>query len=383
MTNPQANQSANRPKVLHLITGLDVGGAEKMLLRFVPRMEEAFENRVCAIKGRGPIGARLNEAGIPVTYLDYHGPFDWRPILEVRRLVDEFNPGILVTYLIHADLFGRILGRSFGIKRIVCYQRGSLLNWEFLRKFDRITKALVTKYIVQTETAKEELKSALRIEGQKIAVIGNAVDLRDFDFDMDSAAKKRDLGINPNNKNIVCVGNLREGKGHEYLLDAFEAVYARYPDVNLLIVGAGQKEKALAEQTMSFHSRHNIHFLGARDDVHEILRISDIFVLPTLYEGMSNAIMEAMASKVAVITTDIPVNIELAGDSALLVPTRDAVKLAGAMAALLKNSTLRKDLATRAYNKISSNFDIDIVVRKYITLLTDILNERPWTLMSK
>ncbi|WP_420265982.1 glycosyltransferase [Candidatus Magnetominusculus dajiuhuensis] len=356
-------------KILHLITGMEVGGAEKMLLKLVPTMEGEFENRVCVIKGRGKLGAALQQAGIPVVYLDLHGPFDLRPILMFKRLADEFKPDILVTYLIHADLFGRLIGRALGIKRIVCYQRGSLLKWEFLRKFDRLTKSLVAKYITQTETVKEELKAALKIEGQKIAVIGNAIDLKTYDFEIDIAAKKRSLCINPDNKNIVCVGNLRQGKGHEYLLDAFEQLFRRFSGVNLLIAGDGQKRVDLTAQITHFTSKANIHFLGNRDDVHEILRISDIFVLPTLYEGMSNAVMEAMASKVAVITTDIPVNAELAGDTAILVPIKNSGKLAGAIEVLLKDDTLREDLAARAYNKISSEYSLDIISKKYVALL--------------
>ncbi|MBF0556546.1 MAG: glycosyltransferase, partial [Nitrospirae bacterium] len=142
-----------------------------------------------------------------------------------------------------------------------------------------------------------------------------------------------------------------------------------FSGVNLLIAGDGQKKTELTAQITHFTSKANIHFLGNRDDVHEILRISDIFVLPTLYEGMSNAVMEAMASKVAVITTDIPVNAELAGDSAILVPVKNSGKLAGAMEALLKDDALRKDLAARAYNKISSEYSLDIIVQKYIALL--------------
>lgn len=367
--------TTKRHKVLHLITGMEVGGAEKMLLRIVPRMEREFENRVCVIKNRGQLGPELEQTGIPVVYLDLKSPFNLQPILRFRRLAAEFKPDVLVTYLIHADLFGRICGRAFGIKRIVCYQRGSLLNWKFLRTFDRLTKSLVTKYIVQTKTAKEELKAALKISGEKIAVIGNAIDIKAFDFHIDKAAKKRELGINPNNKTIVCVGNLREGKGHEYLLDAFEEVFSkRFSGINLLIAGGGQKKKQLAEQIKPFTSQANIHFLGTRDDVHEILKISDLFVLPTLYEGMSNAIMEAMASKTAVITTDIPVNAELAGDTAVLVPVKNSGKLAEAMEMLLISDSLRNGLAQRAYNKITSQYSLDVIVQKYTALLEDIIN---------
>ncbi|MCG6552841.1 MAG: glycosyltransferase [Candidatus Magnetominusculus sp. LBB02] len=365
---------SSRHRVLHLITGMEVGGAENMLLRLAPCMEEAFENRVCVIQGRGPLAARLEAAGAAVTYLDLKSMFDLRPILRFRRLVKEFKPDIVVTYLIHADLFGRIFGRAFGIRKIVCYQRGALLNWEFLRKVDRLTTALVSKYIVQTETAKEELAATLNIAKQKIAVVGNAVDLETFNFHIDTAAKKRELGLNPDNKNIVCVGNLREGKGHLYLLEGFEALFRDFPRVNLLIVGDGQRKKDLLSQAGSFTSKANIHFLGNRDDVLEILKISDIFVLPTLYEGMSNAIMEAMASKVVVITTDIAVNAELTGGTAVLVTVKNAGAITMAMRMLLEDDALRNDFVERAYDKVSSQYSLDIIVQKYTALLKEVID---------
>ncbi|MBF0517718.1 MAG: glycosyltransferase family 4 protein [Nitrospirae bacterium] len=215
----------------------------------------------------------------------------------------------------------------------------------------------------------------MRISGDLIVVIGKAVNRAAFEFTIDTSAKKRELGLDPESKNIVCVGNLRQGKGHEYLLDAFEKLsLKRFPGVNLLIAGDGQMSRTLLSQVKSYTSQANIHFLGNRDDIAEILKISDIFVLPTLYEGMSNAILEAMASKVAVITTDIPVNIELVGDTAIVVPVRNPDTLAEAMQTLLLNDALREDLAQRAYAKITSQYSLEVIVERYITLIKAIIN---------
>jgi hypothetical protein len=150
-----------KKKILHLITGLEVGGAEKMLLKILPKIQNNFDNKVCTLLKDGPIGKDLRKAGIETYHLDFSVLNSIKSILIFRKIIKEFQPTILTTYLIHSDLFGRIFGRLFGIKTIICSQRGSLLNWEWLRVIDRLTKFLVTKYIVQTKTAKKELMKKL------------------------------------------------------------------------------------------------------------------------------------------------------------------------------------------------------------------------------
>jgi len=231
-----------KKRVLHLITGLEIGGAENMLLKTLPKMQDVFDNRVCCIMGRGPVGEKLEKAGVVVCYLDLKNVFDYSVVGRFKEVVDKFQPKILVTYLIHADLFGRIWGRIFGIKKIICSQRGSLLQWEFLRLFDKLTKSLVTKYIVQTGAAKRELMKKLGLPESKFEIISNSIDLSDFEFEIDKIAKKNELGIDVKNVNVVCVSKLRRGKGHTFLLEAFEKVFAINKKLNLLIVGDGEEK---------------------------------------------------------------------------------------------------------------------------------------------
>ena len=134
-----------KKKILHLITGLEIGGAEMMLLKTLPRMQEDFDNRVCCIRGHGPIGKKLEKAGVPVYYLNLKNIFDLGIILRFKKIIKEFQPKILVTYLIHADLFGRIFGRIFGIKKITCSVRVKLVQWKYfpLLIIDGLTSFLV------------------------------------------------------------------------------------------------------------------------------------------------------------------------------------------------------------------------------------------------
>ncbi len=364
-----------KKKILHLITGLEIGGAEMMLLKTLPHLQNDFDNRVCCIRGHGPIGKQLEVAGISVLYLDLKLISVPVAILRFWRIVEEFSPDILVTYLIHADLFGRILGRLFGIKKIVCNQRGKLLQWEFLRFFDRATKFFVTKYIVQTEITKNELMGKLRLPDEKFVVIPNAINVSEFNFEVDSAKKRAEIGLGSNDMIIICVSKLRRGKGHEYLLEAFESISQRHHNTHLLIVGDGERRGELMHQIGTYQSKSNVHFLGNRNDVKELLKISNVFVLATEGEGMSNAIMEAMASSLPIITTDIPENRKLIrhGDTGILVPKKDSLSIATSVESFLNGEKNLSLLAGNAKRRVATDFDMPVIIRRIVALYDQLL----------
>lgn len=353
---------------------MGVGGTEKMLLKTLPVLQSDFDNRVCCIVGRGVMGEELLKKGIVVDYLDLKYIFDLGAVFRFKKVINEFKPDLLVTYLIHADLFGRIFGRLFGVKKVVCSERGSLLNWEWLRVIDKWTSFFVDKYIVQTEVAKNKLSKQLGLPLEKFVVIPNAVDPEEYKFKLDFARKKFELGLNPTNINIICISNLRIGKGHKFLLKAFEKVYEKNNNVNLLVVGDGDQKSQLIDQVKDYHSKGNIYFLGQRNDVKELLRISDMFVLATEGEGMSNAILEAMASGLLVFTTDIPENRELIKneETGLLVSVKNVDHLVSALDKIIGDKQFRNVLGERARIQTFNKYGIKKTIKKLKLFFSDI-----------
>jgi glycosyltransferase involved in cell wall biosynthesis len=367
----------NRTVALHFISGLNVGGTETQLLRILPELQRYHSNHVCCFRGHGSIGKQLETSGIPVHYLNFRGIYDILVIFRFKKVIREIRPHIMITYLIHADIIGRILGRIFGIRNIICSKRGSLLQWEWLSLVDRVTSKLVTHYTTQTQASKKEWMKKLHLPDEKFTVIPNGINKNDYHISLNGQTKKKSLGI-PNDSTIVtCVSKLRQGKGHRPLLKAFEILFESNNDDNfhLLLIGDGELYIQLFKQVQNYSSRDSIHFLGHRSDIPEILAISNIFILPTSGEGMSNAILEAMASSTPIITTNIPQNKELLGhDFDLYIPINNASAIKDAIFKLTHDAHLRQKLCRQAKSKLRNHYDHKIIAKHLAKLYTATIN---------
>lgn len=349
--------------IFHLITGLDVGGAEKMLLKILPLLQNNFNNHVICIKGYGEIGRELQEKGIKVHYLNLKNIFDLGLIIKFQSLIKKYQPDLLVTYLIHADLFGRIFGKLFGIKKIICSVRVKPLNeikYFPLFILDGLTSFLVNHYHFNSQTVANFYKKYFFLSSKKITVIPNGLELDKYDIKIDINKKKKELGLPINKKIVGCVAKLRKQKGHKYLLKAFQQVQKELKDVILVLVGNGEEIDNLKKLAKDLEIDKNTYFLGDRNDIPEILKTFDVFVLPTLAEGMSNAIMEAMASEVPVITTDIKENQELIKDneSGIVISLKNSKNLHEKILQILKDNNKRHSITYKAKQFIKNNFDI-------------------------
>ncbi len=365
-----------KKKILHLITGLEIGGAEMMLLKTLPRMQGNFDNRVCCIMGHGPIGEKLETSGVPVYYLHLKNIFDIGAIFRFKAVIRDFQPNILITYLIHADLFGRVFGRVFGVQKVICSVRVKLIQWKYipLLILDGLTSALVTHYHFNSQTVADMYLKYFFLSKKKVTVIPNGLEIEKYQISVDKIAKCKELGIPDNIPLIGCIGRLEKQKGHRYLLEAFALLSKENIPSFLILVGTGSEKEQLEILSKKLGIESSIKFLGMRNDIPEILQIMDIFVLPSLYEGMSNALMEAMATGLPIIATNIPENKELIENevSGILVPMKSSKKLAVALKRNINNPGKCTLIASIAKNTIMMRYSIDTISQKYITFINKI-----------
>ncbi len=362
---------AGPTKIIHLISSLESGGAENMLLRTLPLLrDKAFEQVVITMFRSGELAPEFEKKGIRVMNVNAKNLFDIKGHRRLYQILSEEHPGLVVTYLFYATVIGRLYLRSRVNAPIIPFLRTTYNYSRYLhaRIFDRLTKHLVGHYFANSEAVKAYYVKHIGVRADDITVIPNGIDVALFRHATGQEIV-REFQLPAERLVVSCVANLAVNKGHRYLLEAFERLFGDYPQAYLIIVGEGQERGNLLRQVEHYRSRDHILFLGRRSDVPNILAITDAFVLPTLFEGLSNALLEAMAAGCAVITTDILENqVIISHDqTGLLVPTEDAMAIHDTLLATLGDKALRHRLGRSAQSFIEDHFDLPVIAKELDT----------------
>ncbi len=318
-------------KVVHVISELDTGGAEKQLLLILPHLNKYYKNHVICLIGRGVIGDKIEKLGIPVTYIDGSSHKDIRIISKLNAHLKKLQPSLAIGYLLLADLTTRLVAKRLAIPYLSS-QRSSHVTKPYLRIPDAITATFVHGFTTQTQHAANKLFTS----GKQAHVIPNAVEIKE------SKPKNSSKEII-----ITCVASLKPGKGHETLLRAMQSAPK---NITLMLAGTGKQEQRLKQLAKHLQIENRVQFLGLVADIPELLSRTDIFVLPTEGEGMSNAILEAMAAGLPIITTNIPANRALIehNKTGVLIPTHNIAALTDTIAGLAADGALRNRLGAQA-----------------------------------
>ena len=377
-----------KKKIIHIIQSLENGGCENMLLRTLPLLQD-FEHKIITLKTFGELTPKFVSAGITVETIHCRGFFDISGIQRLQKTVKEENPDIIITYLFHADMLGRLALCNISQTPIIPFLRTTYNHPKYLvaRILEWLTRPLVNQYLANSEAVKNFYVDTIGVRPEKITVIPNGINIEYFNSITPDSELKKSLGIDPDDFVIICVANLHINKGHQYLLEAFERLRTSSttchpgPDpgsspkqkLKLLLVGDGEERKKLEQQIESYRSKNNILFLGKRSDVSNLLKISNLFILPTLFEGMSNAIMEAMACELPIITTGINENKELIenNQTGILVPTKSSEAIYKAIKTILENPELRKNLSKNAKLFIGESFSLNKIATEWSLFLNN------------
>lgn len=203
----------------------------------------------------------------------------------------------------------------------------------------------------------------------RLNLIHNGIELDRYLDNMDKAS----LPVQKGDLVITCIAELHERKGHRYLIEAFKKLQAEMPTLHLMLVGTGPDE---AELKYRYKDIPNLHFLGWRNDIPQILRASDIFVLPSLREAFGLVLLEAMASGVIVVATDNGGTVDIIehGKTGYLVPPANSDRLADAIRTILRNPDQKRDIEQAALERVKSEFSAEEMARKTVEVYKKIRN---------
>lgn len=375
-------------KVVHLITGLDTGGAEMMLYKLLDNVNRGeIESIVISITDQGTIGRRIEALGIPVYTLNVRpGPLSLLGLLRLTRILKKERPDVLQTWLYHADLMGLISVRLARVPFMIWNFRCSGLkkkdhSW-FLFLIIRILAIFSgspSAIIVNSRAGKRD-HEALGFRPDRWEVIPNGFDLDVYRPSEESRLSlRRELGLPDHAQLIGLVARFNPMKGHENFINAAGYLHKLRPDLHFVLVGHGidNNNKGLMKQISELRLNEHLHLLGERSDVPNIIPAFDILASSSYGEGFPNVIGEAMSCGVPCVVTDAGDSAYLVGETGIVVPPDNPIAMAGALNVMLSKSKEEYDSLSRAAReRIASLFSIDTITRQYEKLYSDIAANR-------
>ncbi len=380
-----------RIKVIHVVTRFDKGGsAENTFLTVMGLDKQKYD--VLLVKGmsvESAMGAeeskavghslsRAERAGVriltvPDLVRDIRPVKDWRAFWALLNIFRRERPHIVHTHTSKAGFLGRWAARLSKVPLIVHTPHGHVFWGYFSRPtslfyalLERWTARITDRIVVLTEQEKKDHLSFCIAPEDKFEVVHSGVGLDNFRrVCRDPAQAKEDLGIPSRAAVIGTVGRLTPIKGHRFLIEAARGVLAEHPDTVFILVGDGESAEALSSLATRLGISGNIRFLGWRPDVAEIISAVDIFVFPSLNEGMGRAVVEAMALGKPVVASRVGgiVDIVRDGENGLLVPPADSDELAAAIKSLLSDPAERERLGQEGKRQ-ALLYDAERMVRR-------------------
>lgn len=367
--------------VLHLIDTLEMGGAQKILYQLAVKASNDFKVTVAAWCHPGPYVDMLREKGIAVEVFMMKRRsilllplFIFDSIRIVARLsmyVRKNSIDIIHSQLPESHILAVLVSAITGCKAVVTVQNNNIMPFNRSAPVrNRLRKSAMNFFFSKADMVlavgndvKKNVEKDMNYSGN-LKIVYNAIDYDRFTVTYDTQQLKKNLGLSKKSKVILCIGRLVPQKGQNYLIDAASRLIGRYPTLKILLLGDGPLEAELKAKTEALRLGKNINFLGLRSDVPELLSLCDIFILPSIYEGLPLVVLEAMAASRPVIATNVEGTRELVSDGVegLLVSPKSADHLAEAIDNLLSNPDAAQAMGNNGRKKVYNTFRLEQMV---------------------
>lgn len=359
----------------HVITTLDVGGAENHLLALVSGFDrDRFEIGVAFLKGEGSLAGRFEEIGVPVERWPLRGAADPMALLEISARLARERPDVVHTHLFKADFYGGLAAWLAGVKARVStkHNEDPELRHVLFGPLGRIASRVADRVIAISGAVARHVARTTGIPSRRLSLIHYGVDTA-CDIRADGRLR-RDLGIDPASPLVLLVARLEPQKDIPTFIESARLVLERRPDARFAIVGKGSEEARLANLIHERALVGKVHLAGFRPDVSFILPEADVVVLTSRWEGFGLILAEAMAAVRPVVATEVGPVPEVIGDAGICCPAGDAPAIALAIESLLADPERARELGRRGERRVREMFTttrmVEATMRVYLELLS-------------
>jgi len=376
---------ARSPRVLHVITSVDVGGAENHLLSLVDGLDDrGYEVTIAYLKGDGELADEFRDAGCSVERIGIRADVDPVGFWRLVRLVRAGDYDLIHTHLYHGDVYGTAAASLAGVPAVVASKHNDPPYWgqQPWRALHDMTLARDDAVITISDSVQSHLLETSSAHPSGVRTIRYGLDPEPFDtVDPDAVASVRSEFAPPDAPLVGSIGRLTEQKDYPTLLRAFARLRTesdgRAADARLAIVGRGERRDALASLAADLGVDDAVTFAGFRTDVPELVCAFDAFALTSRWEGFGVVFLEAMAAATPVVasrTSAIP-EVVADGETGLLADPGDVEAFAAHLDRLLDDPDTAAAFGQRGRERLDSQFTVARMVDETVALYDEVLPE--------
>ncbi|MDY6853501.1 MAG: glycosyltransferase family 4 protein [Thermodesulfobacteriota bacterium] len=391
-------------KILHIITRLDKGGsAENTLLTALELNKDEYD--VVLVKGlslESEMSSMENESldkglrqaeyanvkliTIPSLIRRISPLVDLKALFKLYRVIRKEKPLIVHTHTSKAGILGRLASLFARVPIVVHTPHGHIfygyygkIKTKLFVFLEKIMASITDKMITLTEGEKQEHIQFNVAKPHKFVVIPSGVRIENLIKNNYMADElKTKMGIPSTDSIVGTIGRLVEVKGHRYFIDAARLVLDKIPKVTFMLVGDGHLMEGLTHQSSSIGIKEKVIFTGWRSDIPHLINLFDIFVLPSLNEGMGRVLVEAMAMRKPIVASSVGGILDLVkdGSNGILFPQGDTDAMAEAIIKLLMDKELAKKMGEEGKKRVYPAYELSIMIKSIEQLYKQLLKRK-------
>lgn len=367
-------------KLLQITHDLAIGGLQQVVVNLCRSIDrEKFDVSVLCLRYLGEFVPQIEELGIKVIFLPQRedGRTDHFAFLKVAKVLEDEKIDIIHTHNTQPFFDGTLAAILKRVKAVI--------HTDHCRAFPDKKRYMFAEWLVSHYASKvvgvsdhtsENLVKYEHISRKKIVTIPNGIDETIYEIDVNRDAKKKELGIERDGFIIGLGVRLSKQKGITYLIKAMPAIINEFPEITLVIAGDGSEKDNLVKEAEKLGVLDHMIFTGPRLDVSELLKLFDLYVLPSIFEGLPMVLLEAMAAGCPIVATDVGGNSTAIThrDNGSLVKSEDPDAFATEVVAVLKDEILRKQYVSKSHKLMKEKFSASIMAKEYEKLYLEALN---------
>lgn len=380
--DPLATGSANRaPIEVLVVIGrflVNSGGAQRVIANQIQNsVDPKTHYTVCNLFGKGTLGTEL-PSGVKVIELNATGPLDVRILKRLRRIIDEYSIDVIHTQSFIAGFWGRLASVSKAVSVVSTEQNSHQHYRNLTGLLNGITLPLADEITCVSQATRNSFFTWEKwlLRKRSISVIHNAVKFSHYaDIPRDGADElRKEIGVGQDDLLLGNVARMDTQKNQHHLIREFAKIAAKFPTAKLLIIGRGHLGPSLQQLIDALGVSDQVKLIGPRSDMDDVYRMLDVFVLPSLFEGFSLALLEGMSVGLPIVCSNIPQITEATGEDAIAVDPRTPEKLSAALTQIISQPAEREKLGQRVKLRAEKMFDASMLAMKYEALYRQLVS---------